>query len=127
MKLIPFAGTILWKSWANRAIGLSLGCFAGFAAISATPAEIMAFVPVVVVIGAKYVFATGGFVAGVASPFLRVVAQNFGEDAKGNQIVSAIGVAPAGTDPTPPVVVSMDVAKTPEAADMVVSGTARVG
>lgn len=107
MNLLPFWKTILWKSWANRAVAISLASFAGFAAISATPTDMLAFVPDLVINGAKYVLATTGFVAGIASPFLRVIAQNFGTDpASGQQIVTAVGVAPAGTNPTPAVVVA---------------------
>lgn len=106
MNLLPLWKTIFWKSWANRAVAISLGCFAGFAAITATPDQIVEFVPVLVIVGAKYMFATGGFVAGVSAPFLRVVAQNFGTDSEGNQIVTAVGTAPAGTSPNPPVVVA---------------------
>ena len=116
MKFLPFASRIFWKSWANRSVLASVGCFAAFTAISATPDKIMEFVPLLVVVGAKYVFATGGFVFGVAAPFLRIVTQDFGTDASGNQIVGAIGTAPAGTSPTPPVVVAMPDTKAPQIA-----------
>jgi len=113
MKLLPFASKIFWKSWANRAVLLSLGCFTGFTAISAMPDKVMEFVPFLVTTGVKYVFATGGFLFGVAAPFLRIVTQDFGTDSSGNQIVGAIGTAPPGTSPTPPVVVAMPDPKDP--------------
>lgn len=106
MNLLPFWKTIIWKSWANRAIALSLGCFAGFAGISATPVDVLAYVPDMLISGTKYALATSGFIFGIAATLLRVVVQNFGVDAVGNQIVTAVGTAPPGTNPNPAVVVS---------------------
>ena len=113
MKFLPFAGTILWKSWANRAaafggvLAAACGALHGFDAMY----------PSVWGDKSEYVLAAAAAFFGiVVAPVLRVVSQNFGTDASGNQIVGAIGTAPAGTSPTPPVVVAMPDPKTPQIA-----------
>lgn len=103
MNFLPFAGTIIWKSWANRAaafggiLAAACGSLHAFDAVYANPYGNTA----------EYWLAAGAaFMGIVVAPTLRVVAQNFGTDADGNQIVTAVGVAPPGTSPTPPVVVA---------------------
>jgi len=60
-----------------------------------------------------YFAAAAAFMGIVVAPMLRVISQNFGTDSSGNQIVGAIGTAPPGTSPTPPVVVAMPDPKDP--------------
>jgi hypothetical protein len=109
MKLLPFWPTILWKSWSNRAAAMA-GVLAG--AAGCLHAFDVAY-PSSWGNTAEYFLAAGSAFCGLfLAPTLRVISQNFGTDASGNQIVAAIGTAPAGTSPTPAVVVAM-----PPAAD----------
>lgn len=103
INFLPFAATILWKSWANRAaafggvLAAACGSLHAFDAVYASPYGNTA----------EYWLAAGAaFMGIVVAPTLRVVAQNFGEDKEGNQIVTAVGIAPSGTSPNPPIVVA---------------------
>lgn len=103
MNLLPFWKTILWKSWANRAAALGgvfaagAGCMHGFDAIyPSRPGDLSEYI----------LAAAAAFMGIVVAPMLRVIAQNFGTDSDGNQIVTAVGTAPTGTNPNPLVVVA---------------------
>lgn len=110
MNLLPFWKTIIWKSWANRAAAFGGVLAAGCGALHGFDA----MYPSVYGDKAEYVLAAAAaFLGIVVAPTLRVVAQNFGTDSDGNQIVTAVGTAPPGTNPTPPVVVAAPPAQKP--------------
>jgi len=110
MRLLPFWKTIIWKSWSNRA-----AAFGGvLAAACGSLHAYDAVYPSAFGNKAEYFLAAGAaFMTIVVTQVLRVISQNFGTDASGNQIVAAIGTAPAGTSPTPAVVVAMPDPKQP--------------
>lgn len=111
MKFIPNAVRISFKSWSVWA-----GALAGTLAVSAGslhaydaafPSALRTWGPT----AEGWMLAASGFCGLVLVPILRGIGQNFGLDAQGQQIVSAIGTAPPGSSPTPPVVVSKPTAK----------------
>lgn len=105
MNLLPFWKTILWKSWSTRAAAFG-GVLA--AACGSLHAFDMLYPSTYGSTAELWLAAGAAFMGLVIAPTLRVVAQNFGTDPEGNQIVTAVGVAPPGTNPNPPVVVAAD-------------------
>ena len=103
MNLLPFWTTIFWKSWSSRAAALGGICAAACGSMHAFDTLYPSHAGDLTEYGLA---AAGAFFGLVVAPTLRVISQNFGTDTAGNQIVSAIGVAPAGASPTPPVVVA---------------------
>lgn len=110
MKLLPFWKTIIWKSWSNRAaafggvLAAACGGMHAFDAVYPSKAGNLS----------EYYLAAGAaFMGLVVAQVLRIIAQNFGTDPDGNQIVTAVGIAPPGSSPTPPVVVAAPLVQKP--------------
>lgn len=122
MNLLPFWQTILWKSWSNRfaALGGTLagitGALHGFDMIY--PSQVGTVVEL-------YLAGASAFCGIVLAPACRIIQQNFGTDASGNQIVSAIGTAPPGSDPRPSVVIAMPPVAVPSTAPTTTPATVK--
>lgn len=120
MNLLPFWSTILWKSWSNRAAALS-GTLAGIT--GALHGFDMIYPSQVGTVSELYLAGAAAFCGIVIAPALRIISQNFGTDTAGNQIVSAVGTAPAGSSPTPQVVVAAPPGTTKQTSTTPTGGT----